>query len=109
MQCLDPGQVVLEQRGQGGGKGGEPVFVALAGADSELLHLKIDVLDPEPDRFHDAQPAAVEELGDHLAVPSMNEITAATSSRVMTTGTLIFLSARTALMLSCRGWLRTRL
>lgn len=66
MQRLDPGQVVLEQRGQGGGKGGEPVFVALAGTDGELLHLKIDVLDPEPDRFHDAQPAAVEELGDHL-------------------------------------------
>ena len=32
----------------------------------QLLHLIVDVLDPEPDRFHDAQPAPVEEFGDHL-------------------------------------------
>ncbi len=49
MQRLDPGQVVLEQRRQGGGKGGEPVFVALARTDGQLLHLIVDVLDPEPD------------------------------------------------------------
>ena len=66
MQRLNSSQTVLEQRGQGGGKGGEPVLVALAGTYGQLLHLKIDVLDPEPDRFHDPQPAAVEELGDHL-------------------------------------------
>lgn len=30
------------------------------------LHLPTDVLDPEPDRLHDAQPAPVEELGDQL-------------------------------------------
>lgn len=30
MQRLDPGQVVLEQRGERGRKGGEPVLVALA-------------------------------------------------------------------------------
>ena len=56
MQRLDPGQVVLEQRGERGGKGGEPVLVAFARTDGQLLHLNIDVLDPEPDRFHDAQP-----------------------------------------------------
>jgi hypothetical protein len=54
MQRLDPGQVVLEQRSERGGKGGEPVLVALARPDGQLLHLNIDVLDPEPDRFHDA-------------------------------------------------------
>jgi hypothetical protein len=37
MQRLDPGQVVLEQRGERGGKGGEPVFVALARTDGQLL------------------------------------------------------------------------
>ena len=66
MQGLDPSQVVLEQRRQGGGKGGEPILVALARPDGQLLHLIIDVLDPEPDRFHDTQPAPVEELGDQL-------------------------------------------
>jgi hypothetical protein len=66
MQRLDPGQVVLEQRRKGGGKGGEPVFVAFTRTDGQLLHLIVDVLDPESDRFHDAQPAPVEELGDHL-------------------------------------------
>jgi hypothetical protein len=54
MQRLDAGQVVLEQRGQSSRKGGKPVFAALAGADSQLLHLNIDVLDPEPHGFHDA-------------------------------------------------------
>jgi len=67
MQRLDPGEMVLEQRRKGDGKGGEPVFVPLARTDGQLLHLIVDVLDPEPDRFHDAQPAPVEELGDHLS------------------------------------------
>ena len=30
------------------------------------MHLIIDVLDPEPDRFHDAQPAPIKELCNHL-------------------------------------------
>jgi len=55
MQRFHPGQVVLEQRGERGGKGGEPVFVALARTDGQLLHLKSEILDPEPDGFHDAQ------------------------------------------------------
>jgi hypothetical protein len=65
-QCLDPGQVVLEQKRERGGNGGEPVFVAFARSDGQLLHLIINVLDSEPDRFHDTQPAPVEELGDPL-------------------------------------------
>jgi hypothetical protein len=35
MQRLDPGQMVLEQRRKGSGKGGEPVFVALARTDGQ--------------------------------------------------------------------------
>lgn len=31
-----------------------------------MLHLKIDVLNPHPDRFHDAQAAPVEKLGNQL-------------------------------------------
>jgi len=69
MQRLDPGQVVLEQRGQRGRKGGEPVLVALARTDGQLLHLKIDVLDPEPDGFHDTQAAPVEQCGHQLGGP----------------------------------------
>jgi len=67
MPRLDPGQVVLEQRRQGDGNGGEPVLVARAPTDGQWRHLILDVLDPEPDGFHDVQPAPVEELGDHLA------------------------------------------
>lgn len=66
MQRSDPGEVVLEQRRQSGGKGCEPILVALARTDGELLHLEIDVFDPEPDAFHDAQAAAVKKLGDQL-------------------------------------------
>jgi hypothetical protein len=57
MPRLDPGQVVLEQRGERGGNGGEPVLVALARTDGQGLHLNIEVLAPEPDGFRDA-PAA---------------------------------------------------
>ena len=59
MQRLDPGQVALEQRRQGGGKGGEAAFVAIAHTDGQLLRPKIDVLDPEPDGFDDTSTAAV--------------------------------------------------
>jgi hypothetical protein len=46
MQRLDPGQMILEQRGEHGGKSGEPVLVALAQTDGQWLHLNIHVLDP---------------------------------------------------------------
>jgi hypothetical protein len=64
MLCLDPGQVILEHRGERGGKSGEPVLVALARTDGQWLHLIIDVLDPKPDRFHDAQATPVEKFGN---------------------------------------------
>ena len=66
MQRLDPGQVALEQRGERGGKGGEPVLVTLTRTDGQLLHLEIDVLDPDPDGFHDAQATPVEQFGNRL-------------------------------------------
>jgi hypothetical protein len=66
MPRLDPGQVVLEQRRKGDGNGGEPVLVARAPTDGQWRHPILDVLDPEPDGFHDAQPAPLEELGDHV-------------------------------------------
>ncbi len=66
MQRLDPGQVVLEQRGERGGNGGEPVLVALARTDGQWVHLNIEVLDPDPDGFHDAQAATVEQFGNQL-------------------------------------------
>jgi hypothetical protein len=64
MQRPDPGQVVLEQRGERSGNGGEPVFVALARTDGQWLHLIVDVLDPEPDRFDDAPAAPVGKFGN---------------------------------------------
>jgi len=66
MPCLDPGQVVLEHRGERGRNGGEPVLVALARTDGQWLDLNIDVLDPGPDGFHDAQAAPVEQFGHQL-------------------------------------------
>jgi hypothetical protein len=65
-QRLDPGKVVLEQRRQGSGKGGEADFVALAHTDGQLLHRDIDVLHPEPDGFDDTLTAAVEPCGHQL-------------------------------------------
>jgi len=39
VQRPDPGQVILEQRRERGGKGGAPVPVALARTDGQWLHL----------------------------------------------------------------------
>jgi hypothetical protein len=64
--CLDPGQVVLEHRGERGRNGGEPVLVALARTDGQWLDLNIDVLDPGPDGFHDAHAAPIEQFGHQL-------------------------------------------
>lgn len=67
MQRLDPSQMVLEQRGERGGKGRESVFVAFPRPDGELLHPIVDVLHPKSGRFHDAQAAPVEEISDQLS------------------------------------------
>jgi hypothetical protein len=69
MYGSDPNQMVLEQRRQADRKGGEPILVALSRPDGHLLHIEINVLYPEPDRFHDPQPASVEKLGDELWGP----------------------------------------
>jgi len=74
MQCFDPTQMVLEERRQADRKGGKPVLVALSGPDGHLLHIEINVLYPEPDRFHDSQPASVKKLDDDLAPGTLNSI-----------------------------------
>ena len=51
MDGLYPGEVVLEERGQGGGKHGDPVFVTFAGVDDDLMAFKVEVLDPECEAF----------------------------------------------------------
>jgi hypothetical protein len=77
-----------------------------------VAHLNIEVLDPEPDRFHDAQPAPVEELGDHLGGVMQEredggDVFACHDHRDVEL--LVGLSARTALMRPDRTWMRTRL
>jgi hypothetical protein len=49
-----------------GRNGGEPVFVPLARTDGQWLHLLIEVLDPEPDHCHEAQPSPLEARGHQL-------------------------------------------
>jgi hypothetical protein len=66
MQRFNPDEVVLEERDERGGKGRETVLISLAGADCELLHGKVNVLDAEPDGFHNPQAAAVEQFGHQL-------------------------------------------
>ena len=107
MQRFYSSQVVLEQRRERSGKGGEPILVAFPRPDRQLLHLIVDVLNPQPNRFHDAQPTAMWSCAA-LAAPSISESTAATSSRVITTKTVNLLAARTASMLSAREWLGGR-
>jgi hypothetical protein len=109
MQRLDPSQVVLEPRRQGDGKGGEPVLVPCAGTHGQWLHRIIDVLDLEPDRFHDAQPAPREELGDHLGGPIHERGHGVDCYACHDHGDVEPLSARTVLMLPSRAWVRTRL
>jgi hypothetical protein len=60
-----------------------------------LFHLVSDVLEPEPDGVHAAQATAIEPCGPSGPVPFSRDMTLATSARLMTTGTLIFVLART--------------
>src|SRR5215831_3147758 len=66
MQRFDPDEMVLEERDERGGKGRETVLIPLAGADGELLHGTVNVLDAEPDGFHNAQATAVQHFCDQL-------------------------------------------
>ncbi len=84
MQRLDSDQIVLEHRRQGSREGGEPVWGALSRTASLMYS-------PLPSR----------RLVTTWVAPSMSDTTAVTASRVMTTGTLIFLAAPTAWLLPC--------
>jgi hypothetical protein len=63
---LDPSQVALEHRGECRGNGGDAVLGARARADGQWLQRNIDVLDPQPDRLHEAHAAPVAQLGHQL-------------------------------------------
>jgi hypothetical protein len=54
VQCFDPHEVVVQKRDKRGGKGGAAIFLPFPRPDGALLHGPIDVLDAEPDGFHDA-------------------------------------------------------
>ncbi len=96
-------QVVLQQRNQRSGQRRHPVLLPFPIPHHDLFHPKIQVLDPQSHRLHDAQPAAIKQLHHKLGPPSTNGTTRATSSRVNTTGTFGFRSARTASIRSARG------
>ena len=66
-------------------------------------------LDTAPEKLSPTALAACEAPDNELYFSVVSAWEMATSLRVMTTGTLIFLSARTALILPRRAWLRTRL
>jgi hypothetical protein len=69
MKCSYPTQMVLEERRQADRKGGEPILIALSRPDGYLLHIEINVLYPESNRFHDPQSASAKKLGDELWGP----------------------------------------
>jgi hypothetical protein len=75
MPRLDPGQVVLAQRRQGGRNGGASVLLRLPRTPRQLGHLSVEVLDPEPDGSHEAQAALIEPCGHQWggAVPQRHD------------------------------------
>jgi hypothetical protein len=109
MQGLDPDQVVMEQRGERGGKGCEAIFVALARTDGQLLHLKIDVLDPDADSFHDAQAATVEQFGNQLGSAVQQRDNRGDFFACHDNGDVDLLVSAHSIYAPSRGWLRTRL
>jgi len=47
-------------------QGREPVLLSFARSHGDLFHLQIHILDPQSDRFHNAQSAAIEKRHDQL-------------------------------------------
>jgi hypothetical protein len=66
MEHTHPFEVALEKGDQGYRERGDTVLGALAGTHRQLLHRVVEVLDSQPDRLHDSQPTAVEDLGHEL-------------------------------------------
>ena len=54
VQRFDPGEVILEERNERGGKGREAILIAFPRPDGQLLHREVEVLDAELDGFHNA-------------------------------------------------------
>src|SRR5262245_66605802 len=54
-----PSEVTLDDRG----KHRDPILVALAAANDDLVRGEVDVLDPEPAAFEDPEPGSIEQAG----------------------------------------------
>jgi hypothetical protein len=63
---VDAFEVILEGSVETGGENREALVVAFRFADEDLVVLEIEVLDAQAEAFHEAQAAAVEELGHEL-------------------------------------------
>ena len=69
MEGPNPLQMRLEQGPDAFGKHGHAVLGALGVAHRDLTHVEIDVLDPEPEAFHQPEAGTVEQ-GRHDPVAS---------------------------------------
>ena len=63
MERLHFGEMILKERGNTHGEGGDSVLVAFARSHGDLFHSEVNVLDPEAHDLHDSQAAAVKQLG----------------------------------------------
>ena len=63
-QHAHPGEVGLERLPQGGRQHHHPVLVTLPLAYHDLTPIEVQILDPQPQPFHQAQSGAVEHPGD---------------------------------------------
>jgi len=63
---VDPFEVVLEGGVEAGGEDREAFVVAFWFADEDLAVVEVQIFDPQAEAFHEAQAAAVEELGHEL-------------------------------------------
>jgi hypothetical protein len=63
VELLDGVEMALQRLVDAVGQHGHPIVGALALADGDLVHGKIDVLDPQPQALHQPQARAIEQTG----------------------------------------------
>ena len=63
---FDAGEVFLESGFDGVREHGDAVFIPFAVANDDLVPIEIDVFDTKAERFHEAQPCAIEKFGKEL-------------------------------------------
>ena len=66
MQLFDAKQMSLQKRVELVGEHRHAIFHAFAVADDDLALFKVQIFDAQADAFHDAQPAAIEQLRHEL-------------------------------------------